>query len=944
MGEFEDNSNKNNSILISRNTPVALVVGTAGFIGSNLAETLLLKGNISVIGVDDFSSGTKENISVASRNKSFHFINQPAENLELDIPRLDYIFIVTEGSFRLQNLLDLAKKHHSKILIVSTIELYNSQSPEDLKWLKQAESILAKFASDNNLNARVVRLSAVYGPRMHFNYDDPVISLIKSSLTGDLQKEYSSLDFSSRAIFIDDAVSLIIKSMLSGSTALKIFDGVRPTPVKVAEIKQILMDPLWHEQKEFVPAELPPWPTPNLEKTMQYLSWQPKTNFVKGLKETVVYFKDNEIKIPTETKKIQEEKVEVRVEEVKKEEKFWDLKEEKKSNLTLPKINLHVSKLYLILVLMLVFYALVLPLGSIAWGVYDLKNQLKNSADFLIKGDFTGSLNSLSIAQDRIDGVNNLIDSLDFLRQLAILNEPLTKMQDLVSLTQLTVQSLEHSVLGTQYIYHSLKAVTGESGEDPKELLNLSQVEFSQADLQAEKVYALSLKEDFKQSLFPFEEKLQLNREFIKKGRAAAQVLPFIVAIEGKKSYLVLLQNNGELRPTGGFIGSFAQIDFENGRLKNIQVNDTYNIDGALKIHVEPPKEIKGDMGQPNWFLRDANWEPDFPTAARQAEWFYTQETGTRVDGVIALDVSAITKLLEVIGPIDLPDYQEKIDSGNLFEKAVTYAETGFFPGSQAKKNFLSSLTTALFNKLFFLPNQNWSSVVTSVGTLFEEKHLMAYLDNQKMFSYLVAQNWAGIMPRQTESLEGEVVDFLSVVEANLGGNKANYYLERGYSLQTTIGKDGEVSHRLKINYTNRSPSDTFPAGKYKNRLRVYLPFGTKLNRMLWGEKDITTQASAFSDYGRAGYSILLELQPKESKNLILDYQISSKINFKNTLATYRLNILKQPGTHQDPLEWRITYPISFKVTTEGQKIGPQEHHISTDLSRDRSLQVDFTK
>ena len=437
--------------------------------------------------------------------------------------------------------------------------------------------------------------------------------------------------------------------------------------------------------------------------------------------------------------------------------------------------------------------------------------------------------------------------------------------------------------------------------------------------------------------------KLEIYAGLVKKAQALSVILPNIVALGGSKNYLVLLQNNMELRPTGGFIGSFAKVSFEKGKLKKLEVNDIYAIDGQLPIHVEPPKEIKDDLGQKDWFLRDSNWEPDFPTSARQAEWFYTKETGERVEGVVAIDISAMEKLLSVTGALDLTDYSEKITAENLFEKAITYAETGFFPGSQAKKSFLTALTHELFNKIFFLPGNNWPGIVSSLGQALDEKHISIYLDDPKLFSYLVSTNFTHAMPRVSNQNQSQ--DFLSLVEANLGANKANFYLDRNYRLETVIGRDGEIKHRLRINYTNRSPSEAFPAGKYKNRMRVYLPFGSKLTRALWGESDITKDVSGFVDYGRSGFSFLLELSPKEQKTLVLDYEVPVKLDFENGKTFYRLDIVKQLGILKDPLQWTITYPISYRVVSNQTKVvGPQEQTIQTDLSKDRSFEVQFSK
>lgn len=317
------------------------------------------------------------------------------------------------------------------------------------------------------------------------------------------------------------------------------------------------------------------------------------------------------------------------------------------------------------------------------------------------------------------------------------------------------------------------------------------------------------------------------------------------------------------------------------------------------------------------------------------------------------MDISAMQDLLSVIGPLELSDYSEKITAENLFERAITHAEVGFSPGSQAKKSFLTSLTNELFNKIFFLPQSNWPGIVSSLGKSVEQKHISIYLNDSSLFSYLTAQNWIHVLPRQSSSNQNQ--DFLSLVEANLGENYANYYLDRSYNLETVVSKEGEIKHRLRVNYTNKSPSDTFPGGVYKNRLRIYLPFGSKINRVLWGESNISKDVENFVDYGRSGYSFVLELSPKQQKTLVVDYEPPIKLDFKDTKAThnngvvvssaYRLDILKQAGTLKDPLQWSLTYPINYQiVSNQAKAVGPQQQTIQTDLSTDRSFEVEFKK
>ncbi len=957
MDENTVNIKKNTRILLARNTPVALIIGAASFLGSHLADKLLLK-DIQVIGVDDLTYGKKENLTQAIGNKNFHLIIESSESLDLELDRLDYVVIIPQENLNTKKALDCFREFKPRLLLISSVDLYSEEKlTEDLRWLKKVEVDFAKAAKIDNLNARILRLGPVYGPRMGFDRPDVVIRLIQQSLTEDLQKDVS-LEFSSRAIFIDDACDLAIKCIFAGATAQKIFDGSLLTPIKVTEIKQVLLDPIWYENKNFIPTELPPWPTPNLEKTIKLLNWHPKSGLIESLKQTLSYFKDSEIKVPKlrdqvssslseewKTKKIGE------LEGLKESEK--NNAGQKKAGEGKSKFSYPWAKLLTLATLMFIGYALIWPLIELGWGIATFKFQLAEAIANLEKGEFEKSLSSVKQASNGVKQAKAIFYSLEPLQQAGLLRSEFEEGERLANLATLSADSAQNTILGIQALYKSLKSVTGELNESPADSFLLSRVYLASADEDLSKADVLIKSQDFKANLPKILKtsvdilsgRLALYSGLVKKARTLSVLLPEIVALDGKKDYLVLLQNNNELRPTGGFIGSFAKVSFEAGKLKKLEVNDTYVIDGQLNMHVEPPKEIKEDLNQKDYFLRDANWEPDFPTSARQVQWFYTKETSERVEGVVALDVSAIEDLLASLGPLDLPDYNEKVSSDNLFERAISHAEINFFPGTQAKKSFLTALTTGLFNKLFFLPNQNWPGIVTSLNRSLREKHMIIYLNDQKLFSYIISQNWGGVLPRSTNLTNGLALDFLAPVEANLGANKANYYIERSYGLETVIGKDGEIKQRLKVAYTNRSPSDTFPAGKYKNRMRVYFPMGTKLNRALWGEKDITKDTSSFIDYGRSGYSFLLELYPKEKKTLILDYQVPLKLNFVDNKAIYRLDVVKQAGTLKDPFTWSITYPINVRlVSNQAQIIGPQEQTISTDLSTDRSFEVEFKK
>lgn len=956
------------SILLSRNRPVSLVVGAAGFLGSHLAEKLLQLG-VQVVGVDNLSTGSKLNLTGLVKDKNFHFIDKSIADSVFskefvgrwDFPRLDYAFFVASslhpqefyslGLSNFLNLINFLKEKNElpvtkpRIVLVSSINLYDNKLDSLNQAIKDGEIRFAKFVKYHKLNARIIRLGPLYGPRMNFENEDPIVRLIQSSLNNQLPSEQVALDFSTRALFVEDGVNLIIKSVLSGATAHKIYDGALYQPIKVAEIKQILLDPLWHESKNFQPSELPPWPTPNLERTMRELSWHPQVGIITALKQTLSYFKDHNIEVPRlERQEWQEDLKRWSFTNPEIEPTENQKRQEKKE----PKGRLAGLRRNLLAILTtgLIAFGLVLPAAQIIVGSLTIRQNVKASQLAVSAGDFKRAQEKIKTARVTLDELKKLVSSLAILKRLGILSIQIDQVERMIGSVEEGIEGILYATLGTESLFKTTKIISGEDPQDPGSLYLKAQQDLITASQKIEKLRAkLSDKKFMEKFPLPIRQraadllvKLDLYASLVNKARAAAFLLPQVTALDGKKTYLILFQNNLELRPAGGFIGSYGLLTFEKSRLIKILVDDIYNLDGGLKEVIAPPPEFITDLGQNRLYLRDTNYEPDFPTSARLAQTFYKKEAGESINGVLALDLVASAKLLWAVGGLDLPEYGEKVDGNNLFEKAISHAEVNFFPGSQAKKNYLTSLQNQLFNKIFYVSKQNWPAIIGALTESLETKHLLVYLSEPELFSYLASENWSGVLPRGREDQEGEFHDFLATVESNMGANKANFYLQRKFKLETQIGKEGGVSHRLRINYQNSSPSDAFPAGKYKNRFKIYLPFGAKLTRALFSETDISNSFQPFSDYNRTGYSALLVVEPRQQKTLILEYTLKDPFKFSGGRLNYRLDLIKQAGTSQDPLELNFTFPINFEVMGEKGVLG-QELNLSTDLSTDRSFE-----
>lgn len=983
MGEIGNSINEKARITLSRNTPVAFIVGVTSFLGSYLAEELL-NHRIQVVGLDS-PVNTRDKVQHLFKNKHFHLINDPGLSSGMDFGRLDYAFFIPDPANRdaLLTSLDMflstvklnTKKHTvgtvtsttksdadakeelqavTKIIFASSILLYNSDLSNENENLKEAEAYLARVAKEEKLNARIVRLASVFGPKMEFKDNDPVVRLIQATLQNQLQKEQTSLEFSSRAFYIDDATALLIKTAFSGSTANKIYDGALLHPLKVADIKQILLDPVWYEEKGFLVSELPPLPTPNLQRTMKELSWSAKTNIVKALKKTIAYFKENNIQVPElaeegntffkspwQHKSLFEGSGENEKKLESAESKKLDEEEAGSGKAASPKEKTKNKRrvgLGFIFGVLLIGYGLIYPAANLSIQAVSLKYHLEKSEKLLRSNEYDKAKQEILIIKSSLGQFEEMLTSFAITKKIKPLESYYETAERLLALSREAILGVEHSVWGGELLFNATKVISGQSSNDPKPLYSNAISEFTLASqklslakllLNSNKT-ATQMPKILQEKVSFFEGKIDYYDRLIGRSSAAAKILPKIISLEGKKSYLVLVLSNLELRPGGGIVVALAKLDFENGKLLNLSFEDLLSLD-SKQAKVVPPQEIVSDLKTDNWVMKDVLFDPDFPTSARQAQFLYSLKNGEKTAGVIAMDINAISQLLEVYGDREVTGFNETINSANIKDKFIQYASSNGLENSSGK-NFPTVVSEEVLNQIFFAPSKNYHQLIEAISNSLSSKHMVFYFSDPDIFSYASSEDWIGLMPRQTEKKEGRVEDFLAVVEANMGKNKANFYLKKEININTQVNIDGEVRNRLKINYQNSSPSEEYPAGTYKNRARVYLPDGSKLIKASLGEADLTSETKPFKDYGRSGFSWLINIPPQVNTSFIIEYNLPDKITNKEGKTQYLLNIIKQAGTDNDSLTWQMSVPGSYK--TDG------ETNISTQLNKNTQFQV----
>lgn len=402
--------------------------------------------------------------------------------------------------------------------------------------------------------------------------------------------------------------------------------------------------------------------------------------------------------------------------------------------------------------------------------------------------------------------------------------------------------------------------------------------------------------EESKLILDQFTEQLQKLRYALNIEQQLHPYLPAVFGQDGRRTYALVLQNDQELRPTGGFIEAIALLRFENGSLISSDVYSSYELDKKLTGVVSPPEEIRQFLSESQWYLRDSNWDPNFPATARKIAWFIKKSEGTEIDGVLAINTKTLAALIEALGPIDIAQFNETLTHRNLSERTEFHSEVVLVEKSEVEY-YPKVVLSSVLNKLTDVQPDKVTGVLNAFYQQFQSHQAMINIfdNSQDIFAGL---GWTGEIvnpacPAQISS-ENCVVDEIAQVEANVGVNKANYYLKRDISHSVKLGKS-LAEHTRLIKYENTAQSNAWPKGAYRAYIRFYMPHGSQLRQIEFGGEIIPIERLIQREEGgRPMIGVLIEVPTAQSKSLELVFTtpLPDQKDF-----SYALFDQKQPGT-----------------------------------------------
>lgn len=409
--------------------------------------------------------------------------------------------------------------------------------------------------------------------------------------------------------------------------------------------------------------------------------------------------------------------------------------------------------------------------------------------------------------------------------------------------------------------------------------------------------------------------------------------------------FLVVTQDSAELQPTGGSTETYGLVTFGPQGFALTTSADVASLPkDTLNLSSPPGKQADGGRLS----FSDANWWMDFPTSAAKMAQFWKNLGQPDIDGIVAVDVPMIQELLDVYGPLLIPESKVPLTASNLMDQLTDVVEPhGSGTIEQQRKKAVISLTTELVNRVTDLTTDQLLPTIDSFMKAADEKHLQIYLLDPTAQADLVAVGWAGGLdpPEGTSDLVG-------VSNSDVEPSKANLGVTKSLDYKVVLKSDGAAGSTLKLGYQKSGRKlPGIPDKEWANYLRAHRLPGTRL-----APASKATFTSLEDPTGVPTFGHFFQLR-RGSRNVVLKTTTPQALRQvpagegQGPLWQYRLLVAKQADlvdrratvTLTAPPGWRVTAAdASFRVTGErvATTAGATTVTLTTPLAEDFLLDV----
>jgi hypothetical protein len=443
---------------------------------------------------------------------------------------------------------------------------------------------------------------------------------------------------------------------------------------------------------------------------------------------------------------------------------------------------------------------------------------------------------------------------------------------------------------------------------------------------------------------------------------------PQLLGADRPRTYLLLFQNEDELRATGGFVSAVGHATIAAGKIISLTVEDSYAVDDFTTPYPDPPAPLNDYMGIDLWVFRDSNWSPDFPAAARRAIALYTQTRGGTIDGVIALNQRVVEALADGLGPLTI-DGQTIANAQEMRD----YMRRAWSPTSQStaaewimqRKSFISRAMQTLLDRLLNGGDVNWQALGQALDRVLRSRDLLITLTDPHGNQSLHRAQLDG-------GLRADAGDYVMVVDTNMGFNKASVAMQQAMQYTVTLAADRAPQAELTIAYTNTSPLapgcvpgppeygldttyEELVQQCYWLYRRVLAPPGAELieaSRHPTGPGELVNRLTSdgatrvTGENGKTVFGTFLIVPRGQRVDSHLSYALpDSVVLARDDQLSYHLVWQKQPGAAAWPARVTVVFPEGlslFEAQPQPSQTTANSATFQFDLDTDHEVNVTF--
>lgn len=409
-----------------------------------------------------------------------------------------------------------------------------------------------------------------------------------------------------------------------------------------------------------------------------------------------------------------------------------------------------------------------------------------------------------------------------------------------------------------------------------------------------------------KPNLLKIKEVVSETHKLVSDGRPILTKTPWLLGKDKARTYLMIFQNDAELRPTGGFWTAYGIIKIENGKITPLASDDIYTLDAKFSSTIPAPRPIKAyHINVPYWNIRDMNISPDFPTSIELFIENYKKATKTKdnFDAIIAIDTKVLVDMVKVLGRVGVPgfgnfsaDPDKRCDGcPQIIYQLEWIAGRPRNYIEKDRKGFLSPLMNSLLSNAMGSEKNKIGPLAEGFLNNIHQKHILFYFTDPEMQKAAKLANIAGEI-RETPNN----TDYLHLNDANMSSAKTNLFLTQKIKHEI-ISANGKVEHKITVTYTNPSKASNcnlekgdlcLNAPKYRDWFRFYTPIGSKLIKMTGSEVEPVLYEELGKQVFEGFYGDKYPLYAQSSVKVTAQYTSSIPAS-----SNYTLLLQKQPGT-----------------------------------------------